>query len=115
MSKQITKKLLKEIGENFGGYQYGGNVYDYENALYYIQNYNYGSDFIKEKFVDNKYWNRKDLRELVCKYKDLGYKMSADQLYYSAGIYGNNGQLHKIKVYDKDYKDILDVFYIYYC
>lgn len=115
MSKKITKKLLKEMGENFGGYQYGGNVYDYENAIHYIQNSYYTSEMIKEKFVDNQYWNRKDLRELVCKYKDLDCRMSATQLYYSAGIYGNNGQLHKIKVYDKDYKDILDVFYIYYC
>ena len=30
MSKKVTKKLLKEMGEDFGGYLYGGNVYDYE-------------------------------------------------------------------------------------
>lgn len=115
MSKKITKKLLKELGEDFSGYQYGGNVYDYENALHYIENSNYTSETIKEKFIDSKYWNRKELRELVCKYKDLGYKMSAEQLYYSCGIYGNNGQLHKVRVYDKDYKEHLETFFIYYC
>lgn len=115
MSKKVTKKLLKEMGEDFGGYLYGGNVYDYENAIHYIQNYNYTSEDIKNKFVDNKYYNRSALRELVCKYKDLGYKMSCEQMYYSAGMYGNNGQLHKVRVYDKDYNEHLETFYIYYC
>ena len=40
--------------------------------------------------------------------------MSCEQMYYSCGMYGNNGQLHKVRVYDKDYKDVLDVFFIYY-
>lgn len=115
MSKKVTKKVLKELGEDFGGYRYGGNVYDYENAIHYIENSHYTSEDIRNKFVDNEYWNRKELRELVCKYKDLGYKMSAEQLYYSYGIYGNNGQLHKVKVYDKDYNEHLETFYIYYC
>lgn len=117
MSKKVTKKLLKEMGESFGGYQHGGNVYSYENAIHYIQNYTYTSEDIKNKdeFKTNKYWNRDELRELVCKYKELGYKMSAEQLFYSAGVYGNNGQLHKIRVYDKDYNEHLETFYIYYC
>lgn len=115
MSKKVTKKLLKKLGEDFGGYHYGGNVYDYQNAIHYIENYNYTSEDIKNKLVDNKYWNRKELRELVCSYKELGYKMSAEQLYYSAGIYGNNGQLHKIRVYDKNYNEHLETFFIYYC
>ena len=117
MSKKVTKKALRELGEDFCGYYHGGNVYSFENVLHYIENYNYTSEEIrnKEELQDNKYHNRKELRELICKYKDLGYKMSGEQLYYSCGTYGNNGQLYKIRVYDKDYNEHLETFYIYYC
>lgn len=116
MSNKVSKKMLKDIAQKFSAYHHGGNVYSYENAIYYIQNYTYTSEDIenKDEFKSNKYYNRDELRELVCKYKKLGYKMSAEQLYYSAGVYGNNGQLHKIRVYDKDYKEHLETFFIYY-
>ena len=63
MSKKVTKKLLKELGEDFGGYYHGGNVYSFENVLHYIENYNYTSEEIKNKdeLQDNKYHNRKEL------------------------------------------------------
>ena len=39
----------------------------------------------------------------------------ATQLFYSAGIYGNNGQLHKVDILDKSTSKKLDTIYVYYC
>ena len=37
------------------------------------------------------------------------------QLFYSAGTYGNNGQLHKVDILDRSTSKKLDTIYVYYC
>lgn len=112
---KATKKRIMEKAKDLKAYYYGGNVYDYENAIHLIENYNYTSKDIKKHIVDNKYYNREDLRNLICKYKKKKYKMSAKQLYYSCGLYGNSGQLHEVNVYTNKWTKLKDTFYIYYC
>lgn len=112
--ERITKTKLKELAKNIDAYYYGGNVYNYENAISCIESCYTSIDRILEEFKTSKYYNRDQLRELIVKYKNLGYKMSCKYLYYSCGINGNSGQLHKVYVYDNEDQHI-DTFYIYYC
>jgi hypothetical protein len=96
---KITKSKLKEVAKDLGAIEIKGNVYDYENMLYYItrgkcenKDYNYNVQV-------------EDIQNLCNDNENKGSK----QLYYSAGTYGNNGQLHMIT------KKNGKILYIYYC
>lgn len=116
MTVKVTRKNLKEIASNLDNcYYITGNVYDYENIIEYIQNYNITSNEVMKYMNSSKYKNIDELEYIICRNKDLGYKMNATQLFYSVGLYGNSGQLHKIQVYDKESNFQLSTFYVYYC
>lgn len=123
---KISKKELKRIGENNAGYYFTGDVYSYENVVFYIQqliwrtekgtktrNKKRRSEIKKEleKNINSKYKN--DLIKLIDKIENISHdNYSVNQLYYSDGLYGNSGQLHEIKLYNKE--NIVDLFYLYY-
>lgn len=107
MSIKLTKKELKKIGEELGGYYLGGNVYNYENCIYFLT-----SKDVKKIGENTK---NKDIIKRIEKYNVNDIQIFTKQLFYSAGIYGNSGQLHKIFVYNKKNNDLVDEFFVYYC
>lgn len=42
------------------------------------------------------------------------YRADAAQIYYSAGTYGNNGQLHEVRITDIN-NNLVNVYFVYYC
>lgn len=106
-SVKLTKKKLRETGENFNAYYLGGNVYDYENIIYYLEQKQIEN-------IDNN--NSIELKNyILINYKLEDINISSKQLFYSCGVYGNNGQLHKISIYNKDWSKLIDTLFVYYC
>lgn len=126
MSIKISKKELRRLGEYHEGYYFTGNVYSYENIVNYLTQLSWRTENgsktknksrIKEikkellKNVNSKYFNSlKDIVEKIENIKHDSYSMN--QLYYSAGLYGNSGQLHTLKLFNKE--NIVAMFYLYY-
>mgnify|MGYP003315806195 CR=1 FL=1 len=58
MTVKVTRKNLKEIASNLDNcYYITGNVYDYENIIEYIQNYNITSNEVMKHMNSSKYKN----------------------------------------------------------
>lgn len=87
----LTKKDLKKLAASLGAKKLCNNIYYYENII------NSSTTLIKELNLDN-----------CVDYYD-GY-ICAEQIAYSAGIYGNSGQLHKITYYDDKRKERFSKF-----
>lgn len=104
-SIKLTNKKLKETGENFNAYYLGGNVYDYENIIYDLE----------QKQIENINKNIELKNYILTNYKLEDINISSEQLFYSYGVYGNNGQLHKIFIYNKDWSELIDTLFVYYC
>lgn len=104
-SIKLTNKKLKETGENFNAYYLGGNVYDYENIIYDLE----------QKQIENINKNIELKNYILTNYKLEDINISSEQLFYSYGVYGNNGQLHKILIYNKDWSELIDTLFVYYC
>lgn len=86
MSIYLSKKDLKNLATSLNAKKICNNIYYYENIV------NSSTNLIKElDLVDCV-----DCRE--------GY-IVAYQIAYSAGIYGNSGQLHKVTYYDEIRKE----------
>lgn len=112
-SIKISKKELKRLAELEEGYYFTGNVYSYENIINCLGQLSWRTEAgtktknrkriveIKKELLKNinsNYFNSlKDIVNDIEKIKHDSY--SIEQLYYSAGIYGNNGQLHQLKLY----------------
>lgn len=113
---ELTKKQLKELSISLNAYYMGGNVYDYENIVYYldwkmdIQSLkNYTKNGLSQLLQDiDKQYNLDNFLNGI-------YKISATQIAYSHGIYGNNGQLHQLKIYNTKTNEHIYSYYIYYC
>jgi hypothetical protein len=45
---------------------------------------------------------------------DGAYIAEVTQMYYSAGTYGNNGQLHEVRIKDINNK-LVNIYFVYYC
>lgn len=112
-SIKISKKELKRRAELEEGYYFTGNVYSYENVINYLSQLSWRTEAgtktknrkriaeIKKELLENinsNYFN--SLKDVVNKIETINHdNYSMNQLYYSAGIYGNNGQLHQLKLY----------------
>lgn len=123
---KLSKKKLKKEAERIEAYYFTGNVYSYENVVYYLQrliwktekgtktkNKKRRSEIKKEleKNINSKYEN--NLIKLIDKIENTSHdNYSVNQLYYSAGLYGNSGQLHEIKLYNKG--NINAIYHVYY-
>ena len=113
---ELTKKRLKELSISLNAYYMGGNVYDYENIVYYldykidIQSLKkYNKPYLLQLLQDiNKQYNLDNFINGI-------YKISATQVAYSHGIYGNNGQLHQLKIYNTKTNEHIFSYYVYYC
>ena len=106
MEKLSHKALLSE-GRRLNGLYFSGNVYEYENCIAMIQNLRED----KKQTRTSKAYN--DILERLKKDYPTLKSISALQIAYSAGIYGNTGQLHKLELFDND-DDLLDILYAYY-
>ena len=95
MSIYLTKKDLKKLAESLEASRLCSNIYYYENIV------NSSKNLIQElKLVDCV-----DIRD--------GY-ITAEQIAYCAGIYGNSGQLHKVIYYDEIKKSYYTKFVCVY-
>ena len=109
MSK-LTRKTLQKEANRLGAYKLGSNVYMYENAisqLYRLEEVDeHDSCFNADMF--NKFVR-------MVKAENVGaYRAEAEQMYYSSGEYGNNGQLHEVRITDINNK-LVNVYFVYYC
>lgn len=124
---KTSKKQLKKEAEWMEAYYFTGNVYSYENIVEYInliarstaedQPMNYIKEnlesYIHEAFKNCKKEYYNSLKDLIENIKTIKHdNIITRQLYYSAGLYGNSGQLHKIKLYYHEM--IVAEYYMYY-
>ena len=107
-SLKMSKKDLKQMSENLGAIYCGGNVYNYENTIHYINSLYYDENLSKlsEEILLELYYYKFD--------KNKHY-INSNQLAYSCGMYGNSGQLFKHTIYSRSDEKIIGVFYTYYC
>lgn len=112
--EKLSKKQLKNISESLGAFYCGGNVYNHENITYYLEHKQL--DELK-KYI-SEYNNVKGLVEFLDNLLIGGvelYNIWSNQIAYSAGVYGNNGQLRQYKVINRATDEIIKEFYTYYC
>lgn len=95
MSIYLTKKDLKNLAESLGAKKLCSNIYCYENIVHSSKN------LIQE------------LNLVDCVDIQDGY-ICANQIAYSAGIYGNSGQLHKVTYFDEKRKERFTSFVCVY-
>ena len=112
--KKLSHKKLQETGRQLNGLYLSCNCYTFENAVYYLtrlQKVESGSYLVGDLSTEDK------VNNFINGTKEMfpqAYACRAEQLFYSAGVYGNNGQLYKMDVVDKNYNDIGYTFYIYF-
>ena len=108
--KKLTRKTLQKEANRLGAYKLGSNVYKYENAirnLYRLEEVNeHDSRF------DTDLYNQ--FVRMVKAESAGAYRADVEQMYYSAGAYGNSGQLHEVRITDIDNK-LVNVYFVYYC
>lgn len=123
---KLSKKELKKEAERIEAYYFTGNVYNYENVVYYLQRLVWKTEKgtktknkkdiqnIKKELLkninSNYFTSLQDIVKNIETIKHDNYSM--DQLYYSAGLHGNSGQLHEIKLYNKG--NINAIYHVYY-
>ena len=117
-----TKKDLKELANALGAYYCGGNVYSHENIQHYLERGNFeevkkyassNNDILSMINSLNRVYGLNNFN--TPNNRNNLYMISATLLSYSAGIYGNNGQIFKYKVYNNETQEHIYTFYTYYC
>ena len=107
---KLTRKTLQKEANRLGAYKLTSNVYKYENAIskmYRLEEVNE-----HDTCFDTDLYNQ-FIR--MVKAENVGaYRAEATQMYYSSSAYGNNGQLHEIRITDINNK-LLNVYFVYYC
>lgn len=116
MSIKLSRIKLKELATsldaiNLRECNLANNIYNYENILYMLNYWN------TQKIAENiKIENTSDkFKKLILDIKRYE-KLSKSCIYseivaYSAGMYGNNGRIDKIVLYNKN---STSTYYIYY-
>lgn len=94
MSIYLSKKDLKSLATSLNATKISNNCYIYENVVNSRKN-----------IIDQ--FNMYDVVDL-----ETGYVVSY-QIAYSAGVYGNSGQLHKIVYYD-EINEVRKTIFVYY-
>ena len=107
---KLSRKTLQKEANRLGAYKLASDVYKYENAiskLYRLEEVN-EHDTCFDADVYNQFVR-------MVKAENVGaYRADVKQLYYSYGIYGNNGQLHEVRITDINNK-LVNVYFVYYC
>ncbi len=101
-SVKLTKTQLKEMAKNLKGVYCGGNVYQYENGIFYLN-----TNHAEETNTNIKEY----LANLEINLKRVDFL--AYQVAYSCGTYGNSGQLHKVEIWQNN--KVIHEFFTYYC
>lgn len=107
---KLTRKVLQKEANRLGAYKLARDVYMYENAISSL----YGLEEAHEHgtCVDTELYNQ--FVRMVKAENAGAYRADARQMYYSAGTYGNNGQLHEVRITDTSNK-LVNVYFVYYC
>jgi len=113
---KLSRNNLKDLAKNLDAFYCGGNVYNHENITYHIQH----KDIIKLNDYTNSNNQVYELIEyLANKTSTLNdkYYITANQIAYSAGTYGNTGQLVKYDIifHSNNMTIKTFTFYTYYC
>jgi hypothetical protein len=122
---KLSKKQLKQEAEYNEAYYFTGNLYSYENIVACINSLCYfknrAEKYNEERLEDletsiYKNCNKNYLlsaEDLVNNIKNIDYEdYKMEKIAYSAGVYGNSGQLHTLKLYKNN--DIVAMYYMYY-
>ena len=108
--EKLTRKTLQKEANRLGAYKLGRDVYSYENAI--------GKLYRLEEVDEHDTCFDSDLYNQfirMVKAESAGaYRADVKQMYYSAGAYGNNGQLHEVRITDINNK-LVNVYFVYYC
>ena len=107
---KLTRKTLQKEANRLGAYKLTSDVYKYENAiskLYRLEEVDeHDSCFDAETF--------NQFIRMVKAENESAYRADTTQMYYSAGTYGNNGQLHEVRITDIN-NNLVNVYFVYYC
>ena len=112
MSKKLSHKKLVEEGQRLNGIYFECNCYTFENIVHFMQrleNFSEGSYLCGEH---DKLVNR-IIKGLKADFPN-STGCRAEQLSYSTGMYGNNGQLYRLEILDENYNRTGETFYIYF-
>lgn len=105
--KRMSHKALKQLGAHLNGYELsGGNIYYYENALYDLQ---------RLHMVDETKTDAYLINNIILKIKERFPGVNhlwVTQIAYSAGAYGNTGQLHQCDICTEN-GDVLGTIFTY--
>ena len=107
---KLTRKALQKEANRLGAYKLGSDVYKYENAIGKLSR-------LKEVDEHGTCFDADLYNQFIrmVKAENVGaYRAYVTQMYYSAGVYGNNGQLHEVRITDINNK-LVNVYFVYYC
>lgn len=107
---KLTRKTLQKEAKRLGAYKLSSNVYKYENAISKLYR-------LEEVDEHDTCYDAETFNQFVrmVKAESAGaYSADATQMYYSAGAYGNSGQLHEVRITDINNK-LVNVYFVYYC
>ena len=107
---KLTRKTLQKEANRLGAYRLSSDVYRYENAI---------SNLFRLEEVDehDSCFDAETFNQFIRMVKaenESAYRADAKQMFYSAGTYGNNGQLHEVRITDIN-KKLVNVYFVYYC
>ena len=108
--EKLTKKLLQKEAKRLGAYKLTSDVYKYENAISKLYR-------LEEVDEHNSCFDANVYNQFIrmVKAENAGaYMADAKKMYYSVGTYGNNGQLHVVRITDIN-NNLLNVYFVYYC
>ena len=107
---KLTRKALQKEANRLGAYKLGSNVHMYENAISKLYRLEEVDD--RDTCFDADLYNQ--FIRIVKAESDGAYRADANQMHYSSGANGNNGQLHEVRITDIDNK-LVNVYFVYYC
>ena len=115
MAVKLSKIKLKELATsldaiNLRECHLACNIYDYENIVYILQNWN-AHQIANRIKIENTLGNLRKLLLDIKRYEKLSKSyVSSEIVAYSAGIYGNIGRIDKIVLHSKI---SISTYYIY--
>lgn len=108
--KRLSRKTLQEHANDLVAFKLSCNIYKYENdlsSLYELKKVNESDGCYDGKLLNAIIDRVKLENPEAC-------RVSAKQLWYSAGTYGYNGKIHKLDVLDRGY-NVIKTYFVYCC
>ena len=107
---KLTRKTLQKEANRLGAYKLTSDVYKYENAISMLFRLEEVDEH--DSCFDADVYNQ--FVRMVKAENAGAYRAFVTQMYYSSGTYGNNGQLHEVRITDID-NNLVNVYFVYYC